>query len=132
MKLCMSHYIHKSIPHAQFEADSSSSFGDMTSQSFPLKRGTSYQIRLFIYPWKTGLTFKKWVFMSRIVLLDPNLPPSPNVNFRNFQAEEIFSLSKFLGCLDEKRAAATPLIGPIFKKIWPDRVLRIKSKSHQV
>ena len=48
MKLCMSHYIHKSISDAEFEADSSSSFGDMTSQSFPRKKGTSHQIQLFI------------------------------------------------------------------------------------
>ena len=43
----MSHYIHGSIPHTKFEADSSSSFGDMTSHIFPRKKGTSYQIRLF-------------------------------------------------------------------------------------
>ena len=47
MKLCMSHYIHKSIPDATFEADSFSSFGDMTSQNFPRKKGTSDQTRLF-------------------------------------------------------------------------------------
>ena len=46
--------------------------------------------------------------MSRIVLLDPKL--TPHVNFNNFQAEEIFSFSKFLGRLDDERAAATPLI----------------------
>ena len=39
-ELGMSHYIHKSIPHAKFEADSSSSFGDMTSQNFTRKKGT--------------------------------------------------------------------------------------------
>ena len=43
----MSYYIHKSILHAKFEADSSSSFGDMTSQNFPWKKGTSHQIRVF-------------------------------------------------------------------------------------
>ena len=43
----MCHYIHKSIPDAKFEADSSFSFGDMTSQIFPRKKGTSHQIRLF-------------------------------------------------------------------------------------
>ena len=76
MKLCISHYIHKSIPHAKFEADSSSSFGDMTSQNFPRKKGTSYQIRIFTpLPRKEGLTFKKWISMSRIVLLDPKLTP---------------------------------------------------------
>ena len=43
----MYHYIHKSIPDAKFEVDSSFSFGDMTSQNFPRKKGTSHQIRLF-------------------------------------------------------------------------------------
>ena len=43
----MSHYIHKSIPDATFEADSFPSFGDTTSQNFPLKKGMSHQIRLF-------------------------------------------------------------------------------------
>ena len=43
----MSHYGHKSIPDAKFESDSSSSFGDMTSQNFPRKKGTSHKIRLF-------------------------------------------------------------------------------------
>ena len=38
---------HKSIPDAKFEDDSSSSFGDMTSQNFPQKKGTSHQIRPF-------------------------------------------------------------------------------------
>ena len=35
----MSHYSHKSIPDAKFESDSSSSFGDMTSQKFPFEEG---------------------------------------------------------------------------------------------
>ena len=48
----MSYYSHKSIPPTKFEADSSSSFGDMTSQNFPWKKGTSHQIRLFNYPQK--------------------------------------------------------------------------------
>ena len=43
----MSHYTHKSIPDAKFESDSSSSFGDMTSQNFPRNKGTSHEIRLF-------------------------------------------------------------------------------------
>ena len=46
--------------------------------------------------------------MSRIVLLDPKL--TPHVNFNNFQAEENFFIFKFLGRLDDERAAATPLI----------------------
>ena len=44
----MSHYGNKSIPDAKFESGSSSSFGDMTSQNFPPKKGTSHQIQLFI------------------------------------------------------------------------------------
>ena len=40
----MSHYGHKSIPDAKFESKSSPSFGDMTSQNFPLKKGTSHEI----------------------------------------------------------------------------------------
>ena len=43
----MSHYGHKSIPDAKYESDSSPSFGDMTSQYFPRKKGTSHEIRLF-------------------------------------------------------------------------------------
>ena len=47
MKFGMSHYGYESIPDAKFESDSSSSFGDMTSQNFPQKKGTSHKIRLF-------------------------------------------------------------------------------------
>ena len=47
MKLCVSHDSHNRIPDAKFEADTSSSFGDMTSQNFPRKKGTSHQLRLF-------------------------------------------------------------------------------------
>ena len=43
----MGHYIYKSIPDAKFEVDSSFSFGDMTSQNFPQKKGTSHPSRLF-------------------------------------------------------------------------------------
>ena len=43
----MCHYVHKSTPDAKFEVDSSFSFGDMTSQNFPRKKGTSHQILLF-------------------------------------------------------------------------------------
>ena len=91
----MSLYLQKkSIPDANFEVDSSSSFGDMTLQNFPGKKGTSHQIRLFT-PLKTGLTFEKFVFMSRIVLFDPIL--TSFVNFNNFQAEENLFIFKILG-----------------------------------
>ena len=96
----MGHYIYKSIPDAKFEVDSSFSFGDMTSQNFPQNKT--------IYPRKTGLTLKKRVFMSRIVLLDPKLTPMSISTI--FKQRKIFSFSKFLGRLDDERAAATPLI----------------------
>ena len=53
MKLCMSQYNHESMPDVKFESGSFSSFGDMTSQKFPLKRGTSHKIRT--------LTPGKWI-----------------------------------------------------------------------
>ena len=43
----MGHYIHKSISDAKFEVDSFFSLGDMTSQNFLQKKGTSHPIRLF-------------------------------------------------------------------------------------
>ena len=49
IKLCMSHYSHKSMLDAKFESGSFSIFGDMTSQMFTLKRGTSH--RVFTRKW---------------------------------------------------------------------------------
>ena len=63
MKLGMSHYGHKSIPDAKFESGTSSRFGDMTSQNFPQKKGTSHQIRLF--------TPGKWVSLLKNEFLCP-------------------------------------------------------------
>ena len=42
MKLGMSHYGHNNILDAKFESGSSSSSGDMTSQNFLEKKGTSH------------------------------------------------------------------------------------------
>ena len=47
IKLGMSHYGHKSIPGGKLESGSFSSFGDMTSQNFPQRKGTSHKIWLF-------------------------------------------------------------------------------------
>ena len=47
MKPCMSHYNHKTMPNAKFESSSLSSFRDITSQIFRLKKEMSHQIRLF-------------------------------------------------------------------------------------
>ena len=84
-----------------------------------------------IYPRKTGWTFKK-----KKSFYVQNRSPRPKIDppcqFQQFSSrEKFFSFSKFLGRLDEKRAAVTPwLIN--FAKIWSERVLRIKTKSHQV
>ena len=42
IKLCMSYYSHKSMPDAKFEYGRFSIFGNMTSQNFSLKKGTSH------------------------------------------------------------------------------------------
>ena len=53
MKLCVSHYSHKRMPDSKFESGSFSISGDMTSQNFPLQKGTSHRIWIF--------THRKWV-----------------------------------------------------------------------
>ena len=79
MKLCMSHYIHKSILDAKFEADSYFSFRDMTSQNFPRKKGMSHQIQL-ITP-ENGFNFKKMSSDVQNRSFRPKIDPP--VNFSN-------------------------------------------------
>ena len=67
--------------------------------------------------------------MSRIVLLDPKLTPMSISAI--FKQRKIFPFSKFWGHLNEKKAAATPLINQ-FAKIWSEHVLKIKTKIHKV
>ena len=78
------------MPDAKFVSGSFSIFGDMTSQNFFQEKGTSHRFLLF--------TPGKWVEItevSRIVILDPKLPPPPpHVNFSNFQPEENCCISK--------------------------------------
>ena len=82
MKFGMSHYGHKSISDAKFESDSSSSFGDMTSQNFPRKKGT---VMKFGYlPPENGFNFKKMSFYVQNRSSRPKI--DPHVNFSNFQA----------------------------------------------
>ena len=108
MKLGMSHYGHKSIPDAKFESGSSSSFGGITSQIFSRKKRMESS-NLGIYLLKMGLTLKKNEFLCpESFFLTQKL--IPNVNFSNFQEEDFFLFSNLLGRLDEKRAAAAPLI----------------------
>ena len=47
LKVCVSHYSHKSMHYAKFESGSRFSFGDMMSQNFPLEKRMSDQIRIF-------------------------------------------------------------------------------------
>ena len=74
------------MPDAEFESGSLSSFGNMTLH-FPLKKGTSHQIRLFT----------PGSFMSRIVLLDPKLTP---ISISEILKQRNLSFSKFFRHLD--------------------------------
>ena len=56
MKLCMTHYNHKSIPGTKFEHASSSSVGDMKITKFPSEEGNESP-NSAIYPMKKGLAF---------------------------------------------------------------------------
>ena len=47
-KFCMNHYNQKNMSDANFESGNFVSFRDIMSQSFPLKKGTSHQVRIFI------------------------------------------------------------------------------------
>ena len=102
----MSHYGHESIPDAKFESDSLFSFGDMTSQNFPRKKGTSHEIRLFTPG--NGFNFKKMSFYVQNRSSRPKIDPP--CQFQQFSSIGKFFIFKILGRLDEKRAAATPLI----------------------
>ena len=87
----MGHYIYKSIPDAKFEVDSSFSFGDMTSQNFPQKKGPV--IRFDYLPPENGFNFKKTSFYVQNRSSRPKI--DPHVNFNNFQEEEIFHFQNF-------------------------------------
>ena len=51
------------MPDARFESGSFSILGDMTSQNFPLKKGTSDGIQIF--PCKIGLTLMSFYVQNR-------------------------------------------------------------------
>ena len=81
IKFCMIHYSYQSIPDAKFESCRFSIFGDTTSQNFPLKKGTSHQIRV-LTPQKMEFTLKHEFFVQNRYLR-PKI--DPHVNFSNFQ-----------------------------------------------
>ena len=103
----MGHYVYKSIPDAKFEVDSPFSFGDMTSQKFPQKKGRV--IRFDYLPPENGFNFEKTSFYVQNRSSRPKIDPPMTIS-TIFKQRKIFSFSKFLGRLDDERAAATLLI----------------------
>ena len=81
-----------------------------------------------IYPRKTGLTLKIWLFMSRIVLLDPKLTPPPR-QFQQLSSTGKFFIFKIFGMRKEQQQPPW-LIN--FAKIWSEHVLRNKNYNSQV
>ena len=76
----------------------------MTSQNFPQELGNKSS-NSAIYSLKTGLTLKNDLLCPELFFSTQNLPPC---QFQQFSSRRIFSFSKFLGHLKEKRATATP------------------------
>ena len=106
----MSHYGHESIPDAKC----------------PSEKGNK-SLNSAIYPWKMGLALKKIVFMSRIVLLDPELTPPPKCQFQQFPSRgKFFHFVNFLDLLMRKEQQQPPPPPPRlinFAKIWSEHVL---------
>ena len=93
MKLCMSQYSHESMPDAKLESGSFSSFGDMTSQNFSLKRGTV--INFGCLPQENRFNFQKMSFYVQIRSFPHKFaPPLPPHAVSNFQAKENFFIFK--------------------------------------
>ena len=79
------------MPDAKFESGSFSSFGDMMSQIFPLKRETSHK-NSDIYPRKIDLTLKN-EFYVQIRSSRPKIDPMSISAI--FKQRKFFSFSKF-------------------------------------
>ena len=79
----MSHYDQKSIPDAKFESDSSSSFGDMTSQ-----------MKIGYLPPENGFNFKKMSFYVQNRSSRPKIDPP--CQFQQFSSiGKIFHFQNF-------------------------------------
>ena len=89
----MGHYIYKSIPDAKFEVDSSFSFGDMTSQNFPQKKGRV--IRFDYLPPENGLNLKKTSFYVQNRSSRPKIDPP--CQFQQFSSRGKFFIFKIFG-----------------------------------
>ena len=126
----MTHYGHENIPDAKLSPVALLVF-EIDVTKFPSEKGNkSSNSVIYPPPRKMGLAFKKIVFTSRIIFLDPKLT-SPHVNFSNFQVEEIFSFCRFWDLLMRKEQQQPPrLIN--FAKIWSEHVLKINTESHNI
>ena len=82
VEIKMSRYSHKNVPDAKFEFGSFSSFGDMTSQNFPLKKGQVFAFG-YLSP-ENGFNFKKMSFYVQNCSCRPKIDPP--VSFTSFQA----------------------------------------------
>ena len=67
-------------------------------------------IRFDYLPPENGFNFKKTSFYVQNRSSRPKIDPPPMSISTIFKQRKIFSFSKFLGRLDDERAAATPLI----------------------
>ena len=106
MKLGMGHYGHKSVLDAKFEAGSTSSFGDTTSQNFPRKKEMSHQIWLFT-PGKRVL-FLKNEFSVQNRSSRPNIEPP--CQFHQFSSREKIFIFKIFGTSRREKSSSNPLI----------------------
>ena len=87
----MSICIYKIFCDARFEAGSSYSFGDMTSQNFPQKMGTSHQFRLL---------FGERVYKSEFYVKNRSSLPKIDLKscqFQEFSSRGNFSIFKIFG-----------------------------------
>ena len=101
---------------------------DLLHHKISLRR-RERDIKFGYLPPENGFNIKKMSFYDQNRSSRPKV--DPHVNFSNFQVEENFSFCKFLGRLDEKRAATTPLIDQFCKNLVRT-CLKDKTKSHKV
>ena len=103
MKLCLSHYSYNSILDAKFEADSSSSFADMTSQIFPWKKRTSHQIWV-LTPEKLRFYVLNRSFWPKI---------DPPCQFQQFSSRGKFFIFRIFGMCRWEKSSSNPLIDQV-------------------
>ena len=101
----MGHYIYKSIPDAKFEVDNSFSFGDMTSQNFPQKKGQV--IRFDYLPPGNGFNFKITSFYVQNRSSRPKIDPP--CKFQQFSSRgKFFHFQNFWDVLMMKEQQQPP------------------------